>query len=178
MNTEGTPKKCNNHQLPFFSPRSIHKCQLKPNLSSDPVPLRLAYSKHLLWQSSEYIYVHLAWAGPVVLYPRKALCPLSLWRMDPSGGPLWIPLWRSSVWGGGEGEGVGANMCSPITWWQRREGAKHIPVAEQNYLCRCPSTMQWHLPSPREEESSSIWSPYVPHPHTEGTVAGSIKTAN
>ncbi len=36
---EGATKKFKNHQGPFFRPRSIHICQLKPNPSGDPVSL-------------------------------------------------------------------------------------------------------------------------------------------
>ncbi len=37
---ERAPKKFKNHPRPFFRPRSIHICQLNPNPSGDPVPLK------------------------------------------------------------------------------------------------------------------------------------------
>ncbi len=39
MNNRRSPYKIlKNHPRPFFRPRSIHICQLKPNPSGDPVP--------------------------------------------------------------------------------------------------------------------------------------------
>jgi hypothetical protein len=84
-------------------------------------------------------------------------------------GSVWRPSMNTSLevislgWGGGRG--VGANMCSPITWWQRREGQR-VWKWQNKIICVV-------VPLPCNSSLHLLERMSVPPPQT---VAGSIKT--